>query len=182
MDKKKQGQAGKSSSDAFFTFWSTLPGILTGIAAIIAAITGLYLAFGPAKNLNINRPDPSPTPVVRPTPVSDGSWDKCVGPDFAGAKSINEGTQAVVFEPKDGVIRIKLTDNYLPLGAITLTYHSSDDNFVVDKVVDSKCGPIEVTQHNLANDEWLKLSFGSQNYEFRPMRNGNRFSAVLAKR
>lgn len=27
------------------SFWSTLPGILTGLAAVITAITGLYLAF-----------------------------------------------------------------------------------------------------------------------------------------
>ena len=28
------------------SFWTTLPGILTGVAAIITAITGLYLAIG----------------------------------------------------------------------------------------------------------------------------------------
>lgn len=36
------------------SFWATLPGILTGIAAIVTATTGLYLAFvGP-------RPEPIP--------------------------------------------------------------------------------------------------------------------------
>ncbi|NJD60656.1 MAG: hypothetical protein FIA98_14780 [Anaerolineae bacterium] len=29
------------------SFWVTLPGILTGIAAVITAVTGLYVAFSP---------------------------------------------------------------------------------------------------------------------------------------
>lgn len=185
MDKKKGSKADKSSLDTFWTFWSTLPGILTGIAAVIAAITGLYLAFR-AHPTPI--PAPSPTPAVSPAPTKtiaapdDVDWDKCFPPEFVGATSIEEGTQEVFFEPQAGVIRIKLTDNYQPLGAITLTYHSSDDNFVVEKVVDSKCGAIEVKDHNLGNDDWLKISFGDQKYELRPMRNGKRFSAVLEKR
>lgn len=47
-------------------FWSSLPGVLTGVAGVIAAITGLYLAFKPASPIN-----PAPAehePVTKPLP------------------------------------------------------------------------------------------------------------------
>lgn len=44
------------------SFWSTLPGILTGIAGVIAAITGLVVAIGPG--------DKQPSPEVPPPIVA----------------------------------------------------------------------------------------------------------------
>lgn len=40
------------------SFWASLPGILTGVAAIITAITGLYLATGPDHTPPPERPVP----------------------------------------------------------------------------------------------------------------------------
>jgi hypothetical protein len=43
-------------------FWSSLPGVLTGVAGMIAAITGLYLAFKPVppvRDRRITPPVPS---------------------------------------------------------------------------------------------------------------------------
>jgi hypothetical protein len=37
-------------------FWSSMPGILTGLAALVAAVGGLYLA--------VHKPDPEPKPPV----------------------------------------------------------------------------------------------------------------------
>lgn len=48
-------------------FWSTVPGILTGLAGVIAAITGLYLAFRPAPPPTILLPSP---PASAPGPVA----------------------------------------------------------------------------------------------------------------
>lgn len=69
-------------------FWSSIPGILTGIAAVITAFTGLYLAIDNSKkpttqlenaNIEITTPSPtrieeqvveqeaSPTPILQPT-------------------------------------------------------------------------------------------------------------------
>ena len=62
-------------------FWSTVPGILTGLAALIGACTALYVAFKPVPQPNrpdpgvvmpTPRPTPVPTPVPRPTPVVYG--------------------------------------------------------------------------------------------------------------
>src|SRR6266480_5691915 len=40
-------------------FWSSLPGVLTGVAGVIAAITGLYVAFKPAQE-TVTKPLPKP--------------------------------------------------------------------------------------------------------------------------
>ena len=45
------------------SWWSTLPGILTAVAALITAITGLYLAIGP-------KPDPCKTLPFDERPIS----------------------------------------------------------------------------------------------------------------
>jgi len=59
-------------------FWRTLPGILTGIAAVISAIGGLILALNAAGIITISpvTPTPTPTPPLIPTqtttpPTSD---------------------------------------------------------------------------------------------------------------
>lgn len=52
-------------------FWSTLPGILTGIAAIITAATGLYIAIN--NNPHDSKPDTldgNPVPSGQPLPDS----------------------------------------------------------------------------------------------------------------
>lgn len=54
------------------SFWSTVPGILTGIAAIISAIGGLVLALNAAGLITIPPlgPTPTPTPLIStPTPT-----------------------------------------------------------------------------------------------------------------
>src|SRR2546429_8833088 len=92
MREKKAGKDNKSSLDSFFAFWKTLPGVLTGIAAVIAAITGLYVAFGDG---HIPKPEPSPTPRPSAAPtgsITDAVWDKCFQPEFAGVTPIEEGT------------------------------------------------------------------------------------------
>lgn len=46
-------------------FWTTLPGILTGLAALITALTGLYLAL----QQNGGAKPPTPTQTVEPSPA-----------------------------------------------------------------------------------------------------------------
>ena len=50
-------------------WWTTLPGVLTGLAALLTAITGFYLAFVS------NHPDPCKTLPVDDRPIS------CLGAD-----------------------------------------------------------------------------------------------------
>lgn len=46
-------------------FWSTLPGVLTGLAAVIGACTALYVAFKPAPQPRI---EPPATTTRMPSP------------------------------------------------------------------------------------------------------------------
>lgn len=54
------------------SFWRTLPGILTGIAAVISAIGGLILALNAAGIIPISPVTPTPTPTP-PTSDADAS-------------------------------------------------------------------------------------------------------------
>lgn len=49
------------------SFWTTLPGVLTGLAAVIAAVTGLYLALKPAPNVPVPSGGGTGTGTVTPT-------------------------------------------------------------------------------------------------------------------
>lgn len=53
-------------ADKLQNFWSSIPGIFTEIAAVITAITGLYLAIN--GNGDNSTTQPAPTPVVNPVP------------------------------------------------------------------------------------------------------------------
>lgn len=56
------------------SFWATVPGILTGIGTVIAAITGLYIALHPPPNVVPSSPGapPSITPPVKN--LSPSTW------------------------------------------------------------------------------------------------------------
>ncbi len=60
-----------SNKNEEISFWRTLPGILTGIAAVISAIGGLILALNAAGIITITPVTPTPTPVSThiPTPT-----------------------------------------------------------------------------------------------------------------
>src|SRR5690349_4333841 len=51
------------------SWWQTLPGILTGLAAVITAATGLYIAF----NRTAPRSEPTSTPVSRGASVTSAA-------------------------------------------------------------------------------------------------------------
>jgi len=60
-------------------FWTSVPGVLAGLAAVVTAGTGAYLALHqppapspqptPASPSNEARPAPTPSPVVAPAPA-----------------------------------------------------------------------------------------------------------------
>ena len=45
-----------SEPKGFWRFWTTLPGILTAVAAVIAALTGLIVATRPSANQGHDKP------------------------------------------------------------------------------------------------------------------------------
>jgi len=82
------------------SFWSTLPGILTGIAAILTAIGGLIIALNAAGIISIS-PDATPTPtppsaILTPSPTSTPNKEaylrnaeKLTGDWFVAFQNIN---------------------------------------------------------------------------------------------
>jgi hypothetical protein len=57
----------ESMSEERKSFWATLPGILTGMAAVITAITGLYIAYGPDTKESVS---PGSQPTSLPAPAT----------------------------------------------------------------------------------------------------------------
>jgi hypothetical protein len=140
MRKKTETKADRSSPSAFLTFWTTLPGILTGVAALITAIVGLYVAFGPPRNNNINV-GTSPTPT--PTPTMNSGSGNCFAEEFAKVDPLESGSGDQTLATKDGLTRIKLTDNHVVIGALRFRFYRVGDYFDVEEVLDSKCQAVE---------------------------------------
>lgn len=194
-DKNKSAKDKKSSVDTFLTFWSTLPGILTGIAALLTAVAGLYLAFAPAKNGNSNQP--APTPSVSATqgtssPTSESSPDNCLEPEFAQVQPIEVETgERPLIKSSDGVIRIKLADERKMVGALSLRYYPDDYYFKIEKVVDAKCNGVEglinltkgtpVTENKLNRYDRLKILLNGRPYSLRLLAEGSNLSAKFEK-
>ena len=85
-------------------FWSSIPGILTGIAAVITATTGLYMTIngnGPATEEGTTTP-PTPAPIVEPKdPLPKGpSPEKPSNASPLGAEAIDnlEATAQKAYE------------------------------------------------------------------------------------
>lgn len=176
MSRKSERNSNKSSSsNAFLTFWSTLPGILTGVAALITAIVGVYLALGPRNNDNHNAVI-SPTP--QPTRTAEVSTGTCFEQEFAKVDPVEVGSGEQHISSKDGVTIFKLTDKHVVVGALRLRFYRVGDYFEVEKIVDSKCQHIEgmrnlsrqapVDENNKPrNYDELEIPLGGQEYSLR---------------
>lgn len=63
-------------SEAKQSFWSTIPGILTGVAALLTAVTGLFLAFNHQQSSTSSNEHPTPTAISSPaagTPLTSNA-------------------------------------------------------------------------------------------------------------
>jgi len=76
-------------------FWSSIPGILTGIAAVITATTGLYMAIngnGPTTE-NGTATSPTPPPIVEPKDLSPKESDTASALGAEGIEDIEATAQ-----------------------------------------------------------------------------------------
>ena len=178
-------------------FWTTLPGILTGSAALITAIAGFYLAFNPPKNNN-EKPQSSTASVSHPqksgTAEPESSSVNCLEREFAGVTAIEvgSGTQPVR-DLSGGMIRISLTDNHRPVGALSLRFYPDGDYFEIERAVDSNCNAVsdlynstrnayvDIKKDKLPNNDYLRVPLGGQNYSLRLMSQGKNISTLFEK-
>jgi hypothetical protein len=195
MSKKTKKISDPSFLTTFKDFWTTLPGILTGIAAVITASAGLYLAFVHTNNSNSDVPPPSSTPSVNSTqgissPKPETSSNNCLEQESDEVKSIEAGSPEQTLKSSAGVIRIKLTDNHQPVGTLCLKFYPDGDYFEIEQVIDSKGKAVkdlynetrsEYVENKLPNDHTLDIPFGGQKYALRLMSHGGTSSAKFNK-
>lgn len=188
MGKKTRSNA-NSSTGSFLTFWSTLPGILTGVAALITALVGLYIALGP-RDSHKNDTDTKPTPYVTPT-AAPGSGD-CFDKEFAKIYQVEVGSGGQGIASKDGVLRIKLSENRVVIGALRLRFYREGDYFELEEVLDAQCRPVEGlrnlsrqspvdTNNKPQNWDTLQIPLGSHEYSLRLGCDGGNCSADFKK-
>ena len=72
------------------SFWGTLPGILTGIAAVVSAVTGILIATGYATRLSSSGDSASPSgapPTGSPAAAAPTTWPIVGDEPFASTES-----------------------------------------------------------------------------------------------
>lgn len=91
-------------------FWSTLPGILTGIAAVITASTGFYLAFvrQPGGASPTSAATSPPAALAEPAPLRPGDAEvraTVIDPDgWTNLRSAPSTSAAVVGRVREGEV------------------------------------------------------------------------------
>ncbi|MDX6718183.1 MAG: hypothetical protein QOJ63_437 [Solirubrobacteraceae bacterium] len=155
----------------FLAFWTSLPGVLTGVAAVIAAVGGLAAVFdggGEGSSGRGSGSDGAPqvsTPAA-PAPAESAPTAElspgdaaaageasagCFGGPFAGIPQgrlapVEAGTTAFDIvtssEPKAGAIGLRFTDQGRTIGGIKVTWYPVNDIFRVESVLDAKCQPV----------------------------------------
>ncbi len=188
MSRKTNNQSGKAS------FWTTVPGILTAIAAVITAIGGLVAALSAAGLLGAGTARPpssvsNPAPVSVTTPLAQTFASSspsgapaisagCFQQYFQGMardriSSLESGTDGLQLigadQTKDDPMGILFTDNTQPIGGIRLRFISNGQLFKVDSVVDSNCHPIQAYVNITRGGDKNVL----QNFDSLQMRLGN---------
>lgn len=91
------------------------------------------------------------------------------------------------------MIKIKLTDNRQPVGALSLKFYPVGEYFEIEKVVNSRCEGVEdlfnisrqtyidVKKNRVPNNDYIQIPLGEQNYSLRLMFQ-ERASALFEKR
>lgn len=101
-------------------FWSTLPGILTGLAALVASMTGLYAVF--------NRPPAAPAAPHAEPPQTAGLSEM---PAAQTADARHAATHPRQVAAGDGEVRATVVD---PDGSTNVRAGPSSESAVVAKI------------------------------------------------
>ena len=120
--------------------------------------------------------------------------DNCLEQEFAGVNPIEVGSGIQPLrELGDGMIKIKLTDNRQPVGALRLKFYPAGEYFEIEKVFDSKCNVVEdlfnlsrqtyidIKKDKVPNNDYVQVPLEGQNYSLRLMFQ-ERASALFEKR
>lgn len=152
MPKEAQTQGSR-----FLAFWSSLPGVLTGVAAVPAAVGTLAALFTGGDGTD------SVTGAVgaEPSTVPGAADEACFSRYFKGIPGYRLGTvEAGAYvdvlseaEPKAGPIGITFTDFGRLIGGIRFAFFPENTFFKIESVVDARCRSVEDYENRLGGDK-----------------------------
>jgi hypothetical protein len=177
-------------------FWTSLPGVLTGVAAVIAAAGSLVAVFhggdgGGGRAAASGRDPQVSASSAPPAELAPGDADAaaaatagCFDAPFAGIPQgrlapVEAGTSAFDIvtssEPKAGAIGLRFTDHGRTVGGIKVTWYPVNDIFRVESVVDAGCRPVgdyaNVVDRGqkdvMENSDTLRIRLAGHPYELR---------------
>lgn len=162
-------QKDERANSGFWAFWSSLPGILTGVAAVIAAVGTLAALF--ISGDGGESPAPGAPVATEPTSASgsgdeasaSGSGDEaCFGRYFKGIPgdrvgTVEAGARAydVITESqtKMGTIGMTFTSSSRPIGAIRFAFFPENLLSKIESIVDARCRAIEDYESRTGGDK-----------------------------
>ncbi len=127
------------------SFWTSLPGILTGIAAVLTALTGIYLAVRDGRN---ERPPASTTPAASEASKAVDAPDSGVAPNFVrhGSFRVQPPTEFVVsaqdFDLRDTNAFLTLVD--AAFGTATSDEHAPNTFRLELRITNTASAPIHL--------------------------------------
>jgi hypothetical protein len=178
-------------------FWTSLPGVLTGVAAVIAAAgtlaavlnggdggSGREAASGGDPHVSSASSAPSAELAPGDADAAAAATAGCFAGPFAGIPQgrlapVEAGTSAFDIvtssEPKAGPIGLRFTDHGRTVGAIKVTWYPVNDIFRVESVVDAGCRPVgdyaNVVDRGqkdvMQNSDTLRIRLAGHPYELR---------------
>jgi hypothetical protein len=167
------------AGSSFWAFWRSLPGILTGVAGVIAAVATLAALF--VGDDRAESPPPGSAGATDQTAATGIADPACLGEYFKGIArdrvgTVEAGARAydVIEEnqPKAGTIGMTFTNNARTIGAIRFALFPANALFKIESIVDARCRRIEDYENLEGGDKnaWqdsstVRLRLGGRLYD-----------------
>jgi len=148
MAEKGEDEDGRGSR--IMSFWTSLPGVLTGVAGVIAAAAALVPLFLDNEG-TVSAPAGGST-VIEPTGSPRSGGGDCFRRYFEGIPRdriapVETGTRDFevisATQPKAGTIGLRFTLNNRSIGAMRFGFFPTNGIFKIESIVDEQCRPIE---------------------------------------
>jgi hypothetical protein len=180
------------------SFWATVPGILTGIAAIITAIGGLTAVL---YNTGVFDRKTSPMPTNNNSAPNgsnkaSGCFERLFSDIAKDRVSVLEAGAVDVQivgpqQSKNEIAGIKFTQSNQQIGAMRIRFIASNNMFKVEQIVNSECQEVEASKYRnisrggdnrvLQNWDELEIELGAHRYVVRLGYGSGRVAASMQK-
>ena len=155
-----QAEKDHSAGSRFLAFWSSLPGVLTGVAAVVAAVATLAALFTGGDDAESGAPIPAAV-WAEPTTVPGVVDEECFSEYFKGIPDFRLGTvEAGAYvdvlstdEPKAGPIGLTFTDFGRLIGGMRFAFFPENFFFKIESFVDAGCRAVEDYENPLGGDK-----------------------------